>query len=80
LTALAAAVAKGIAENKIVHLLGLDWQIQTLTVGFALVVDWQIHDREKLEGLFFWKCLSCYIYMRTERSNATKNPEGKEMV
>jgi len=25
----------GVTENKIVHLLGLDWQIQTSTVGFA---------------------------------------------
>jgi len=26
---------KGVTENKIVHLLGLDWQIQTATFGFA---------------------------------------------
>jgi len=25
----------GFAENKIIHLLGLDWQIQPKTVGFA---------------------------------------------
>jgi len=52
-------VSKGVTENKIFHLLGLVWlgfsnpsraKIKTTTFGFALVVDWQIHDREHFLG------------------------------